>query len=448
MLPPGPALPGAIQLLAWLYQPDRFFERCLARYGDVFTMRLLGHAPRVLLARHEAIRAVFSADPSHVHAGAANALVEPLVGPRSVLLLDGAEHLRQRRLLLSLFAVRKVAEHCRTMRELADEAIDTWPVGAEFQLQPELQALTLRIILATLLGVRDGADSRRLYPLLAELLEHARSPLLLVPALQRDLGLLSPWRRFLALKRELDAALRPIFAQRRRAPEGGDLLSQLVAATDEQGRPLSDAQLRDELVTLLVAGHETTATALSWIVSEVLAHAAVRARLCAELDEVLGTGRLDYEHLARLPYLDATVSEGLRLHPALGHVGRRLTEPMTIAGHELSAGVMVVPCIYLAQRDPAQYPEPTHFRPERFLDARPGPHVYLPFGGGARRCIGMAFAQHEMKIVLAAILRRTELEPRPGPPPSIGRRGVVWAPRGGVPVRQRRSPRPPPRKDL
>jgi len=448
MLPPGPALPGALQMLAWLYQPDRFFERCLARHGDIFTMRLPGHAPRVMLARHEAIRAVFSADPSHVHAGAANALVEPLVGPRSVLLLDGAAHLRQRRLLLSLFAVRKVAEHCRTMRDLADEAIDTWPVGTEFRLQPELQALTLRIILATLLGVRGGAQAHALFPLLAELLEHARSPLLLVPALQRELGPLSPWRRFLALKRELDAALQPLFAQRRREPAGSDLLGQLVAATDELGRPLSDEQLRDELVTLLVAGHETTATALCWTVSEVLAHAEARGRLCAELAEVLGSGSLYYEHLDRLPYLDATVSEGLRLHPALGHVGRKLTVPMTIGGYALPAGVMVVPCIYLAQRDPAMYPEPEHFRPERFLGTRPGPHAYLPFGGGARRCIGMAFAQHEMKIVLAAILRRTELVPRPGPPPRIGRRGVVWAARGGVPVRQRRSPRPVPAQDL
>jgi cytochrome P450 len=447
ILPPGPTLSSGLQLLAWLYQPARFFDHCLARYGDVFTMRLPGHEPKVMLARQDAIKAVFTGDPACLHAGAANALVEPLVGPRSVLILDGAAHQRQRRLLLSLFGGRKVVEHGQTMRELADEAVDAWPVGPELLLQPELQALTLRIILATIFNVRDDAPSRELYQVLTELLDQAKSPLLLVPALHRDLGPLTPWRRFVALRRRLDDVLRPIFAHRRRALElpdgdGGDILGRLVAARDDEGRPLSDAQLRDELVTLLVAGHETTANALSWTLYQVLAHPAVHARLLGELSEVVGDAPLGAAHLDHLPYLDATVHEGMRLNPVLGHVGRLLTAPMTLGGHALPAGAMVVPCIYLAHQDPGVFPEPRRFHPDRFLGQPFSPYAYLPFGGGARRCLGMSFALHELKIVLATILRRTDLSLRPGYRPSVSRRGVVWAPGGGVPVRQRRPPRP------
>ena len=443
MLPPGPTLPSAAQMLAWLYRPTRFFDRCLARYGEVFTMRLPGQPPRVMLARQDTIRAVFTGSPARLHAGGANALVEPLVGPRSVLLLDDAAHLRQRRLLLAQFAGRKVAEHGRVMHELTVEAIDRWPVGAEFPVQPELQALTLRVILATIFGVRGGERSAALFHLLSALLEQARSPLLLVPALQRELGPLTPWSRFVALKRRLDAALRPIFAERRRALERADgapsdILGQLVAARDDEGRPLSDAQLRDELVTLLVAGHETTANALAFTLFEALADAAARERLRGELAAVVGAGPIGHEHLDRLPYLDATIHEGLRLHPVLGHVGRVLTEPMRLGGYDLPAGWMAVPCIYLAHRDPAVFPEPERFRPDRFLERTFSPYAYLPFGGGARRCIGMSFALQEMKIVLATILARAGLSLRPGYRPGITRRGVVWAPAGGVPVRRER----------
>jgi cytochrome P450 len=409
----------------------------------MFTMRLPGHAPRIMLARQEAIRAVFGGDPTCLHAGAANALVEPLVGPRSVLILDGLSHQRQRRLLLSLFAVRRVAEHSLAMRELTEEAVESWPEGPELRLQPALQALTLRVILATIFGVRGGAISEVLYRLLSALLEHAQNPLLLVPALQRDLGPLTPWRRFLALRRALDDALRPVFALRRRecsaGDAGSDVLGQLVAARDEAGRPLADEQLRDELITLLVAGHETTANALSWTLHEVITHPAVREALLRELAEVVGDEPLGPEHLDHLPYLTATVQEGLRLHPVLGHVGRQLTAPLTIGGYALPVGTMVVPCIYLAHRDPAVFPEPDRFLPERFLGARLSPYAYLPFGGGARRCIGMSFALHEMKIVLATILRRAVLVPRPGHRPHVRRRGVVWAPGGGVPVRLSRQ---------
>lgn len=446
-LPPGPALPSTVQLLAWLYRPARFFEYCLARYGEIFTMRLPGQAPRVMLARHEAIRDVFTGDPALLHAGAANALVAPLVGPRSVLILDGVAHQRQRRLLLSSFAARRVATWCAVMRELTEEALADWPVGVERPLHPALQTLTLRIIAATIFGVQGGARLRSLLQLLDALLTEAQDPLLLVPALRRDLGPLTHWRRFVARKRALDDLLRPLFAERRARgtsadADAGDVLGHLLGAQDEAGRPLSDEQLRDELVTLLVAGHETTASALAWTLSEVLARPEVRARAQEELAAVTGGAPIAHEHLERLAYLDAVVHEALRLHPVLGHIGRQLAAPLRVGGHELPAGCMVVPCVYLAHQDPRIFPEPQRFRPERFLVSRFAPAAYLPFGGGARRCIGMTFALQEMKVVLATLLQRAEFALRPGPAPRIGRRGVVWTPVGGVPARRLRPASP------
>ncbi len=438
-LPPGPPLPAAAQLLAWLYQPARFFDACHARYGDVFTMHLPGNAPRVMLARHPEIRQVFTGDPACLHAGAANALVAPLVGPRSVLILDGAPHQRQRRLLLSLFNGRKAAEHGRTMRALADEMIDRWPVGRPFSLGPEMQSLTLRIIIATIFGARDVDERAALFALLTDLLEAAKNPLLLAPALQRDLGPLTPWRRFQGYLAQLDDMLAPL-AARRRADPGDDLLSQLVAATDEDGRPLSDRQIRDDLVTLLVAGHETTANALAWTTFHTLHDPAVHDRARAELATVVGDAPVGPEHLDALTWLGAIIDEGLRINPVLAHVGRQLTAPMTVGGHDLPAGCMVVPNIYLAHRDPALYPDPDRFDPSRFTGERPSPQGYLPFGGGARRCIGMAFALQEMKIVLGTVLQRTDLALSPDARPGVQRRGVVWSPAGAVPVLQRRAP--------
>lgn len=433
-LPPGPPLPSVVQLLLWLYQPARFFQRCHARYGDLFTMRLPGNAPRVMLARHEEIRAVFTGDPARLHAGAANALVAPLVGPRSVLILDGPAHQRQRRLLLSLFNGRNAARQGETMRALTERMIRDLPVDVELDLAPALQALTLRIIVVTLFGVEEPSRVEALASLLTALLDQAKSPLLLVPALQRDLGPLTPWRRFRRLNADLDAALAPLIAARRGAP-GDDLLSQLVNATDESGRPLSTEQIRDDLVTLLVAGHETTASSLAWTLSFLLRDEEIRARAEAELDEVVGQAPIEVGHLDRLVWLGACIDEAMRLSPALAHVGRLLTAPMQLGAYALPAGVMVVPNIYLAHRDPRLYPDPDRYEPRRFLAGQHSPHGYLPFGGGARRCVGMAFALQEMKIVLGTLLQRAPLTARPGPRPSVRRRGVVWAPAGGVRVR-------------
>lgn len=447
-LPPGPALPPVVQLLAWLYWPTEFFDRCQARYGDIFTMRLPGYAPRVMVADPDAIKVVLAGDASSLHGGAANALVAPIVGPRSVVVLDGAEHRRQRQFLLSAFSARRVAEHCEIMRVLTEQSISAWPVGPEFPLYPEMTAITLRVMMATVFGVSDSAVFQPLYDLLRELLGQAHNPLLLAPALQRDLGPLTPWRRFVALNQKLDAVLRPIYAQRRheqQQPAAGpakDILASLVTARDEHGRLLSDQEMHDVLITLLVAGHETTAAALAWAGYHILAQEEVRDKLLSELGAVVGAAPVAYQHLERLSYLDATVHEALRLSPVIGHIGRLVNTPLALGRYTVPAGWIVSPCVYLAHHNPRIFPAPRRFNPERFLGQRFEPAAFLPFGGGVRRCIGMSFALHEMKIILATVLQRTELRLAAGQRPQVGRRGIIWMPKGGVPVRQEKPPRP------
>lgn len=451
-LPPELPLPPAVQMLAWLYRPTAFFDLCQARYGDIFVMRLPGYAPRVMIAEPDAIKAVFAGDTASLHGGAANALVAPIVGPRSVVVLDGAEHRRQRQFLLSAFGARRVVEHCAIMRELTDEAIASWPVGSEFFLFREMTAITLRVMMATLFGVRDSALFQPLYDALLELLSCAHNPLLLAPALQRDLGPLTPWRRFVALNRKLDALLQPIYEERRQqrrqemqsqdAGPARNVLASLVTARDEEGRLLSAQEMHDVLVTLLVAGHETTAAALAWAIYHVLTQDAVRDKLRVELAAVVGDEPVEHRHLERLVYLDATVREALRLTPPIGHIGRVVQKPFPLGRYTVPPGWIVTPCIYLVHHNPRIFPEPRRFDPDRFLGKRLEPHTFLPFGGGARRCIGMSFALHEMKIILATVLQRTDLALRPGHSPRVARRGIIWMPKGGLPVQQLRQPRP------
>jgi cytochrome P450 len=319
-----------------------------------------------------------------------------------------------------------------TMRDIARRAIDAWPVGRPFAIQPEMQSITLDVILRTVFGLEDGPRMTELRRELAELLAVSASPQLLLASLQAgDTPPRGAAARPLETRKRGDALLFAEIARRRALPadDRTDVLSMLLAARDEDGVPLSDQALRDELVTLLVAGHETTATALAWAVHHLLVHPEVRARLAAEVQ-----GIDDPLALSRLDYLDAVVKETLRLTPIVPMVGRRLTRPMTIGGHPLPAGVVGAPSIVLAHRRPERWPDPDRFAPERFLDAKPTPYEFLPFGGGVRRCIGAAFALYEMKIVLAEILRRVELELQPGYEARVIRRSVTLAPSQGMPV--------------
>ncbi len=449
MLPPGPRLPAALQLANWIVRPLPFLDRCRARFGDVFTLDVLGFGRWVVLASPQAIREVFTGDPHVLHAGEANWILGPVVGAHSVLLLDGAPHARQRRLLLPPFHGERMHAYASVMREETEREVDAWPFGEPFRLHPRLQSITLNVILRAVFGIQDEATHARVHDDIVRLLDTFETPITFFPFLHRDLGPLTPWRTFRA---RLDAVDREIYAEIARARAGPpealerrtDVAALLLRARDEEGRPMTDVELRDELMTLLAAGHETTATSLAWAFDQILAHPAALARIEAELDALTGGGErpLGPGELARLEYLDAAIKESLRRRPIFPIVVRRLATEATVAGHALRAGTIVAPCIHLAQRRPDIYPDPDAFRPERFLGVKPDPFAWLPFGGGDRRCIGMAFALYEMKVVIATVLGRARLE-LAGSPSRVGRRGISIAPAGGVRVvLERRLARP------
>lgn len=436
-LPPGPRQWPLVQLLRWIRQPIPFMEECAREFGDCFTVRFpIGGRNIVFFSAPVAIKEIFTGDTENFRAGEANAVVRPVLGDNSMLLLDGARHLRERRLMMPPFHGERMQVYGEEMRAIADRSIDTWPVGTRFPIHSQMQGITLDVILRTVFGLDESETLVQLRDRLIRLLSRATRPYLLLPWFQIDLGPYSPWGRQVRLMKEINALLFAAFTQRRaEGPIGRtDILTMLLEARDEDGQPLSDRHLRDEMITLLIAGHETTATSLSWIFSRILPRPDVMEKLRAELQAVVGTGPVTPKHVAQLEYLDATIKETLRLNPIVPVVGRRLQTPTRIGGRELPAGVVASPCIYLTHRRPDFWPEPEQFNPDRFLGKKPTPYEFFPFGGGVRYCLGAAFATYEMKIVLAEILLRTELCLAPGYTPRMVRRGITFAPSEGVPV--------------
>jgi cytochrome P450 len=440
-LPPGPRTPAVIQAWHWLSRPIQLMEECAARYGDTFTLhfpfmgRRGDRPPLVFFSDPEAVREIFTGDGEDMRSGEANVALGPIVGDRSLLLLDGARHLRERRLMMPPFHGERMQAYGEVMREVADRAIDRWPVGRPFKIHPSMQEITLDVILRTVFGLDEGAAMDRLRDRITRLLAvGTERPWALL--FQVDLGPLTPWGQLVRLMREIDEMLFAEIARRRAAGTEGriDVLSMLVAARDESGAPMTDQELRDEMLTLLLAGHETSATTLCWVVNRIVREPAVVARLHAELGRVMNGGPLGPERVAELEYLDATIKETLRLNPIIPAVVRRLQRPMRIGKVDLPTGVVVTPCIYLTHRRPDVWPDPLRFDPDRFVGARVSPYAYYPFGGGIRRCLGMAFSLYEMKIVLAEVLSRVELRAAPGTSVRLVRRGLTFAPSGGMPV--------------
>jgi cytochrome P450 family 135 len=419
-MPPGPSAPRWLQTMRWWTRPVPFFERCRARHGRRFTIRLLGAPPFVVLADPGDVKDVFTAPADVLHPGSGARILEPVVGPNSVILLDEDAHLSQRRLMLPAFHGEQVARLADVMSEVAAAEVERWPRDKPVALHPRLQALTLEVILRTVFGLEEGARLDRLREHLTSVLAVGASPVSMLPVLQRDLGPGSPWRRFLHMRDVVDAELFALIDERRaQAGERDDVLSLLLGARHEDGSPMSAQELRDELMTLLVAGHETTATALAWALERLVRHPAVLDRLVAEVREQGTEGE----------YLDAVVKETLRLRPVVPAVIRRLTGPMELGGYELPAGTFVSPSIYLTHRRPDVYPEPEAFRPERFLESPAGTYTWIPFGGGVRRCLGATFALFEMKVVLATVLEQVHLRTLDDRDEAITRRAITFAPR-------------------
>ena len=424
-LPPGPPLPRPAQTAVWFRKAQWVLEECRRRYGDMFTLKIAYEGTWVVLSDPAAIKQVFTGDPKVFHAGEGNQILAPVLGANSVLVLDEKPHMEQRKLLLPPLHGERMKSYEATMAEIAAREIESWPLGVPHQLRPRMQALTLEIILRTVFGTREGERMAELRDALRELLDLITNPLRLAPLIMigpKRINNFGPYRRRME---RIDELIHAEISAHRGAgdlAERDDILSLLLEAKHEDGSPMSDEELRDELMTLLVAGHETTATALSWAVERLVRHPEKLERLRAEVGE--GSDE----------YLDATIAETLRLRPVLTLVVRQLTEPVEIGGYELPEGARVAPCIHLVHRNPEVYPEPDRFRPERFLETPPGTYTWIPFGGGVRRCLGAAFAQFEMKVVLRELAKRREIRPSRSRPEAVFRRAITETPRHNAEV--------------
>ena len=393
---PGPRLPAVVQTLCYGFRPVPFLEWCHRRYGDAFTVRLPGNGPMVVLADPAAIHDTMALDAEDFTVSGAAAFLEPFLGSRTLLLLDGDRHREERRLLVRALHGETMSEYGRHMAEATLREMATWPRDRPFALHPRLQAITLDVIVKLLLGVDDEAGHDELIGLLRPWIrQDARSVVLLWEPMRRDFGGHGPWVSFAAQRRAVHEWIDRHISTRRGDPnlaDRTDVLSRLLAHGD-----LEPAALRDQLVTMILAGHDTSATALAWAFVLILRHRHVLDRLVVELDA------------GEDGYLDAVVKEVLRLTPVVIEVGRTLTHDATLGGTVVPAGATAVPSILLAQRRADRYSEPHAFRPERFVDAAADPHAWLPFGGGVRRCIGAAFATLEIKTVLRTVLSDVEL---------------------------------------
>jgi cytochrome P450 len=416
-LPPGPRAPAAWQTVAWTMRPAAFLRRVHARFGDPVTIRTYWmDEPMVLFSHPDAVREVFRLDPQIAPAGQSWEFLRPFAGPHSILVLDGEEHLRERRLIQTPFHGERMRAFRPTVAELARRELSTWN-GRVVALE-RMKHLTLETILRIVFGARSEAEVDELRDAVHGTLNSVRSmPRMLAMALvQRDLGRYSPWGRFRLAVERFDGLLLDLVARRRAEPDGDSMLALLLAQRDENGNPPTDRHLRDQLVALLAAGHDTSAASLAWAFERLARHPAVHARL--------GEGDPSY--------LDAVVKEVLRVRPALTIAPRRLLEPVRIAGRSVPAGVHVAACLWLALRRDDLWPEAAAFRPERWLeDPRPDPMSWIPFGGGVRRCAGAPFAEMEMREVLRAASDLTIRPVRPEPERARRSALVVTPHRGG-----------------
>ncbi len=448
-LPPEPRQSALMQTLRWSFRPLAFMAENRRRLGDSFSVRFVGfERPMVLVSDPSAIKALYTERDIGLPPGR-NIILEPILGPKSLLILEGAEHLSRRKLMLPPFHGERMRSYEPVLTEIVDAEIDSWPLDREFPIHPRMQAVTLEAILRVVFGVAEGPRLERLRGMLGEVLTETASPRQQIVGLAtRRFGGRGPWARFEGKLREVDELLYAEIAEHRLRPDleqRSDILSLLMVARFEDGSSaegvseisgddererlkreighgMDDAELRDHLMTLLLAGHETTATALAWTFDLLLRHPAALARL----RESLAAGEEDY--------LRATITESLRLRPVVPLAGRRLHKELVADGLTLPPGTDVTPAIWLTHTRADLYEDPFAFRPERFLDAGPETYGWIPFGGGMRRCLGAAFAEFEMRIVLREVLGRCELRKASPEPERTGRRNITLSPQAGTPV--------------
>ena len=450
-LPNGPRTPRLLRLPKFIVQPLEYMDDNYQRYGDIFKVGGEKSPSFVYVGNPEGIKQIFTANPDLFEYGGGNArsIIRYLLGDNSVVLLHGDRHHQLRKLLMPPFHGDRLREYSELICDITNQVTNSWSIGKPFLVRPTMQEITLRVILQAVFGLHQGERSQQLRQLISSLLDSISSPLnatlIFFPSLRQDWGSLSPWGRFLRLRQQVRQLLYEEIRERRQEIEAiaekspaadeyisskdyrTDILSLLILARDEEGQGLTDEELHDQLMTLLLAGHETTASALTWAFYWVHHLPEVGDKLLAELDR-LGSNA-DPNQLARLPYLTAVCQETLRIYPiAVGASIKKLKSPMKIMDYELPAGTVLMPSIYLVHQREDLYPQPKCFKPERFLQRQYSPYEYFPFGGSNRRCIGSALAMLEMKLVLATILSRFELALTNNRPLKPVRRGLTLAP--------------------
>ncbi|MBW4674835.1 MAG: cytochrome P450 [Desmonostoc geniculatum HA4340-LM1] len=435
-LPESPQTPKFIQLLQWIFNPLKLMETSAKVYGECFSLQLTGNNPLVLFSNPQAIGQIFTAPLEQLDARGSAQLLKSLLGENSLILLSGTSHQRQRRLLTPPFHGERMKAYGQIITNITHEVISKWKIGEPFSIRDSMQEISLKVILQAVFGLNQGERLTKLQGLLRSVLELSGSPLrasvTFLRALQVDWGNWSPWGKFLLQMRQIDELLYSEIQERRDRPDASrsDILSLMMSARDVNGEPMTDVELRDELMTLLVAGHETTASALTWAIYWIHHLPEVREKLLTELDNV--NENPDWNEVSRLPYLTAVCQETLRIYPIIMlTIPRIVKTPIEIMGYEFQPGTLLTASIYLMHHREDLYPEPKQFKPERFLERQYSQYEYLPFGGGNRTCIGMAFAMFEMKLVLATVLSEMNLALVDNYPVKPMRRGITLGPSGG-----------------
>lgn len=443
-LPTGPRMLPIFQLLYWSARPLRFMEECNRRFGEWFTVRFPANLTFVFTTNPMAIKDVFTGKPEDLPASEFNQLLKPILGKNSLLMKDGSEHAHLRRHMAQPFTPENMVAHGQAITEITNRAIDHWLEKGDFDFHSKIQDVTLGVIMNAMFGSQSKSDLLTVRKKLTEILDLIASPTRLMvlgnngdvplPGLQLKLGRLMPWGGVLQRINEMDEILLEEISQSRKRESQDGILPHLMGIKHEDGTPLSDQEVRDQIVTLLIAGHEITTSVLSWVFYRILAHPDVKEKILIELDSEVQNGTSVSKQVDKLVLLEAAINETMRLHPVIPIVGRRLKRPMMLGDRHFPEGTIIVPCVYLAHRRSDVWPDPSRFDPSRFLQRRVPPWEFFPFGGGAVRCLGMVFAMYEMKIIVAETLRQVDLTLAPGYSAKAVRRGITLAPSGGLPV--------------
>ncbi|WP_013320740.1 cytochrome P450 [Gloeothece verrucosa] len=431
-LPPRPTQPQMLRMLKLVFRPTDYMDENGKRFGDCFAVGR-SETPFVYISNPKAIQQIMTAPAEQFDSGRGNGILKFFVGENSLILLDGVAHQRQRKLLTPPFHGERLQTYQQLICDIAAQVTEPLQVGKPFRVRTIMQEITLRVILKAVFGLQEGERYHKLRQLLTTVLDSISSPLsssiLFFRQLRKDWGPLSPWGRFLRLKAQVDQLICEEIRERQQQEklDGEDILTLLLSARDENGEPMTLLELRDELMTMLIAGHETTASILTWALYWIHYLPEVGDKLRFELSSVEDKSNL--AHICKLPYLNAVCSETLRIYPVAPLTFPRiLKSDMELLGYKFAANTVLAPCIYLLHHREDLYPQPDQFKPERFLERQYSLYEYIPFGGGNRRCIGMALALLEMKLVLATLLQRFQLELLNSRPLKPVRRGLTIAP--------------------